>query len=111
MRQPRTVIAALAAGAWLGAGSVAHADINRDLPTRDLPTISEPVYGTPGTADAQPPRTDSRRYVIRMRLDDGRYRGFRQHGTDELRTDDRVIVEQDRIRAERRAQRNGTAYR
>jgi hypothetical protein len=46
-----------------------------------------------------------------MRLDDGRYRGFRQHGTDELRTDDRVIVETDRIEAERRAQRKGDAYR
>jgi hypothetical protein len=98
-------MAGLGAGVLLGTGSVANADVNRDLPT-----LSEPVDAT-ASADATQHPASGKRYVVRMRLDDGRYRGFRQHGTDELRTDDRVIVETDRIEAERRAQRKGDAYR
>lgn len=40
----------------------------------------------------------ARRWVIRVRLDDGRYQGFHQDGGDELRTGDRVQVEIDRLR-------------
>jgi len=95
----------LAAGVLVGAGSIAYADISRDLPT-----ISEPVNGTANASEEQPVRS-AKRYIVRMRLDDGRYRGFRQHGTDELRMDDRVIVENDRTQAERRARANGDFYR
>ena len=100
------VFAGLAAGALVGASPIASADINRDLPT-----ISEPAPGATTAADEQPTVRNTKRYVVRMRLDDGRYRGFRQHGTDELRMDDRVIVENDRIQAQRRARASGNDYR
>jgi hypothetical protein len=105
MNQLWKALIGLAAGVLLGMSPVANADINRDLPT-----ISAPVAGAATVTEEQPaPR--AKRYTIRMRLDDGRYRGFRQHGTDELRTDDRVIIENDRIQAERRARANGDFYR
>ena len=106
MKQLWKAFAGLAAGALLGVGSIANAEINRDLPT-----ISEPVNGTATAAEGQQQAPRAKRYIVRMRLDDGRYRGFRQHGTDELRMDDRVIVENDRIQAERRARANGDTYR
>ena len=100
------VFAGLGAGALLGASPLANADVNRDLPT-----ISEPVNGAATAAEEQQTVSNTKRYVVRMRLDDGRYRGFRQQGTDELRMDDRVIVENDRIQAERRARASGNNYR
>ena len=48
-------------------------------------------------------RPNPNHYVMRFRLDDGRYRGFHQNNPDELRTGDAVQAENDRIRAEHRA--------
>lgn len=48
----------------------------------------------------------ARRWVIRVRLDDGRYQGFHQDGGDELRAGDRVQIEIDRLR---RVQEQGKA--
>jgi len=45
----------------------------------------------------------SPRKKLRFRLDDGRYQGFHQDDPEQLRRDDRVIAENDRIRQERRA--------
>jgi hypothetical protein len=62
-------------------------------------------------ADVQAPRI-SRRWDVRMRLDDGRYRGFHQSGGDDPSRDDigradstreRVYVENNQIRADHRA--------
>ena len=67
----------------------------------------------PGASGATPPAetgdkpvAPAARKLLRFRLDDARYQGFHQDDPDKLRTDDRVSVENDRIRAERRAARN-----
>jgi hypothetical protein len=53
--------------------------------------------------DSPTERPNPNRYVMRFRLDDGRYRGFHQDNPDELRTGEAVQGENDRIRAEHRA--------
>lgn len=65
------------------------------------PAGSGTAAGAAGQAPARIPR-----FVIRVRLDDGRYQGFHQDGGDELRVGDRVQVEIDRLR---RVQAQGKA--
>jgi hypothetical protein len=57
------------------------------------------VAGTSAAAGqgAGKSQSPSGRSVIRVRLDDGRYQGFHQHGGDELRVGDRVQIEIDRL--------------
>jgi hypothetical protein len=62
-----------------------------------LPDSSADNDATPAT------RPNPNRYRMRLRLDDGRYRGFHQNNPDELRSGDAVQAENDRIRAEHRA--------
>lgn len=52
-------------------------------------------------ADKDTDRGTGRRWVVRIRLDDGRYLGFHQPGGDELRVGDRVQIEDDRIQRAR----------
>ena len=61
---------------------------------------------TPPPETGDKPAAPAARKLLRFRLDDGRYQGFHQDDPEKLRTDDRVSVENDRIRAERRALRN-----
>lgn len=69
------------------------------------PAAKAPADG--GAAAGQAAGTSApvrQRFVIRVRLDDGRYQGFHQDGGEELRVGDRVQVEIDRLR---RAQQPG----
>jgi len=60
--------------------------------------------GSPATQESVQARPAAPRFVVRVRLDDGRYLGFHQAGGDELRVGDRVQIENDRLR---RAQEPG----
>lgn len=53
-----------------------------------------------GAAAADAPTAPARipRFVVRVRLDDGRYEGFHQDAGEELRVGDRVQIEIDRLR-------------
>ena len=53
-----------------------------------------PAADTPDTAA---PPAKSRRLVVRGRLDDGRYQGFRQHANEEIRIGSPVQAEIDRL--------------
>ena len=85
----------------LGFGASAVAATPSDV-TR--PGTSTGATPPPETGDK--PAAPAARKLLRFRLDDGRYQGFHQDDPEKLRTDDRVSVENDRIRAERRALRN-----
>jgi hypothetical protein len=70
------------------------------------PVGAAKASGNAQDADEAAPATRlSPRYTLRMGFDDRRYRGFHQHNSEELRTDDRVIAENDRIQQLRRAMR------
>ena len=78
-------------------------------PTSIAPAVPAPGAATEG--DTQAPRI-SRRWDVRMRLDDGRYRGFHQAGGNDITRDDigraestreRIYVENNQIRADHRA--------
>jgi len=86
---------ALIAGGF-AAGSMAA------TPVENASAVAAPSLVTqPEAVERQVAPTPARK--LRFRLDDGRYQGFHQDDPEKLRTDDRVIAESDRIRAERRA--------
>ena len=83
------------------------------VPAHAASTAAQPATASdtaPG-GDVQASRS-ARRWDVRVRLDDGRYRGFHQAGGDDPTRDDigratstreRVYAENNRIRAEHRA--------
>ena len=54
-------------------------------------------------ADTARDRPNPKRYELRFRLDDGRYRGFHQDSAEDLRTGDGLYQENNRIRDDHRA--------
>jgi hypothetical protein len=71
------------------------------------PKRADAAGAAPAGAEAgKSTNRSSTRWVVRVRLDDGRYRGFRQSSVEDLRIGDRVFIENDRIQLERRAARN-----
>jgi len=74
-------------------------------------TPPDPVPDVAVDSDTQAPR-NMRRWDARVRLDDGRYRGFHQAGGNDITRDDigrsestrdRIIAENNQIRADHRA--------
>jgi len=104
---------ATGAGAVLGgiAGGVLGHQVGSGR-GNDLATVAGAVGGAVVGHQIEERRAERpSRYNIRVRLDDGRYRGFHQDNADDIRVGDRVLVENDRIHLERRAQRSGAVYR
>ena len=97
----REAPAAPAAGAAKGSASTASAV------AAAAPPQAAPASDAPGTTPGATTSRDGRRWVFRVRLDDGSYRGFRQDNPDELRVGDRVTVEQDRLRRAQKAAPGG----
>ena len=119
MLRTRNILAACIAVAAVLSGSVGAAGVKGD--SRAAPASAKATYGViesiavdqsppmpPGTAapagsgaaagDAGKAPVRIPRFVVRVRLDDGRYQGFQQDGGDELRVGDRVQIEVDRLR-------------
>jgi|SRR5512143_3454343 hypothetical protein len=106
---------------WLGSMlcvTAAQADLSGVPPVSATPVPAPPAVATPVPGASAPPPVAAasapetsdeapaprpRGYELRLRLDDGRYRGFHQDNPDELRTGDRVGAESDQIRDEHRA--------
>jgi hypothetical protein len=83
----------------------------RAVPAHAASTAARAASDTAPEGDVQASRS-ARRWDVRVRLDDGRYRGFHQAGGDDPTRDDigratstreRVYAENNRIRAEHRA--------
>ncbi|MEO7760615.1 MAG: hypothetical protein ABIS68_01750 [Casimicrobiaceae bacterium] len=97
------ITGALAVLMSAGQVSFAQAQARVGAAPSDLPNINAPADGVAVGHEVQEnsaPRPS--RYTLRLRLDDGRYRGFQQDSADDLRVSDRVLVENDRIEQERK---------
>jgi hypothetical protein len=102
---------ALAAALFGSTFALAASDAAREaVPTPPNAQATAPS-DTSAEGDVQAPRIP-RRWDVRMRLDDGRYRGFHQAGGDDPTRDDigraestrdRVYGENNQIRADHRA--------
>ncbi len=68
--------------------------------------VADPAGGAAAGQEVEKSGRTKARFVIRVRLDDGRYQGFHQYGGDELRVGDRVQTEIDRLH---RVQEQGQA--
>jgi hypothetical protein len=87
--------------------TAATADVREDqtraVPADEIRTGEVAIPADSAGENDASVRPNPNRYVMRFRLDDGRYRGFHQNNPDELRAGDAVQAENDRIRAEHRA--------
>jgi len=71
-------------------------------------SASPSIEPTAADRKAEPPSAfPPQRRKFQLRLDDGKYNGFHQENNDELRSNERVVEETDKITLERRARRAG----
>jgi hypothetical protein len=89
----RCAMAVIAAGFALGSLAA--------TPVENASAFAAPSATQPEAVERQTAPMPNKK--LRFRLDDGRYQGFHQDDPEKLRSDDRVIAENDRIRQERRA--------
>lgn len=116
-RQCMTLVASalIGAGGW-AIGAPGNGGASNDtqpgtvMPAAGAVGKAAPANGAVVTQDLDESRVQrlSPRYTLRLGLDDRRYRGFHQHSAEDLRADDRVIIENDRIQQQRRALREDT---